>query len=166
MFPYPEIFFKAESAELLPSEALKLQLVANFMRAIPQYVLQIDGHTTFIGDPGQNHALGMQRAGVVKKALVNMYKIDPRRVLVRSWGDELPYYDNQNPEIRLRNRRANLYLMLPLRNFPYNEKGLNTYGVKAVGDLYITKERESDREWAWPATPPPGAPAAPVGQAK
>jgi outer membrane protein OmpA-like peptidoglycan-associated protein len=166
MFPYPEIFFKAESAELLPSEALKLQMVANFMHAIPQYVLQIDGHTTFIGDPEENYGLGMQRANVVKKALVSMYKIDPRRVLVRSWGDELPYYDNQNPEIRLRNRRADLYLMLPLRNFPYNEKNLNTHGVKAVGDLYITQERESDTEWAWPATPPPGSARPPVGKAR
>lgn len=167
VFPYPEIFFKAESADLLPSEAIKLETVANFLHAIPKYVLQIDGHTTFIGAPRDNYKLGLERAKQVKRALVNMYKIDPRRILVRSWGEELPYYDNQNPEIRLRNRRANLYLMLPLRNFPYNEKGLNTFGENAVGDIYITRERNSDKEWAWPATPPPGGRSAiPVGRAK
>jgi hypothetical protein len=47
MFPYPEIFFKMKSADLIPSEALKLESVANFLHAIPQYVLQIDGHVIF-----------------------------------------------------------------------------------------------------------------------
>jgi hypothetical protein len=86
-----------------------------------------------------------------------MYHIDPRRILIRSWGEELPRYDNQHPELRYRNREANLYLKLPLRNFPYNEKHMFTFGVKAVGDIYNTKERYSDEEWAWVDTPPPGA---------
>jgi outer membrane protein OmpA-like peptidoglycan-associated protein len=166
MFPYPEIFFKYHSAELLPSEALKLESVANFMHAIPQYILQIDGHTTFLGTARENYTLGLKRARNVKNALVKMYNVDARRILVRSWGEELPAYDNQNPEVRLRNRRANLYLMLPLRNFPYDEKRLHTHGVCAVGDVYITQERDRDTEWAWPARPPQGAGKPPVGMAR
>ena len=157
MFPYPEIFFKPKSADIIPSEALKLEAVANFLNAIPQYVLQIDGHSDFIGGTDENYDVAKSRAENVKKLLVNMYHMDPKRVLVRSWGEELPRYDNQNPEKRLRNRQANLYLMLPLRNFPYNEKNLYTYGVKAVGDLHITQERDSDTEWATPIKAPPGS---------
>ena len=157
MFPYPEVFFKQKSAELIPSEALKLESVANFLHAIPQYELQIDGHTTFIGDPGDNHKLGMQRAAAVKDALVKMYRIAPERIRLRSWGEELPRYDNQNIDLRQRNREANLYLMLPLRNYPYDEKNLHTFGVPAVGNIYNTQERGNDEEWAWPDKPAPGS---------
>lgn len=154
MFPYPEIFFQPKSADLIPSEALKLESVANFLHAIPQYVLQIDGHTTFFGKSADNQKLGLDRARHVKDALVKIYKVHPDRILIRSWGEELPRYDNQNPDSRLRNREANLYLMLPLRNYPYDEKKLHTFGVQAVGDIYNTQERESDPEWAWPANRP------------
>lgn len=153
MFPYPEIFFQEKSAELLPSEALKLESVANFLHAIPQYVLQIDGHTTFLGTTKDNHKLGMARARSVKDAMVRIYNIRPERIAIRSWGEELPRYDNQNPDSRLRNRQANLYLKLPLRNFPYDEKRLHTFGTPAIGDIYNTQERNGDREWAWPDKP-------------
>ncbi len=165
MFPYPEIFFKYKNPDLIPSEALKLESVANFLHAIPQYVLQIDGHTDLMGDTKDNYALGMKRANNVKEALVKIYGIDPRRILVRSWGEELPRYDDRNPEVRQMNRQANLYLMLPLRNFPYDEKNLRTFGVPAVGDIYNTQVRDDDEEYAWPATPPPGV-GLPVGQAR
>lgn len=163
MFPYPEIYFKPKSAELIPSEALKLESVANFLKAIPQYVLQIDGHTNFMGSTQDNHKLGLERAKAVKDALVKMYSINPARVLMRSWGEELPRYDNQNPDLALRNDEANLYLMLPLRNFPYDEKRLHTFGNAAVGDIYNTQERNADTEWAWPAKPAPGSNRPPVG---
>lgn len=166
MFPYPEIFFKEKSADLLPSEALKLESVANFMLAIPQYTLQIDGHTTFIGGSQENYKLGMERAKNVKDALVNIFHIHPARIAIRSWGEELPRYDNQNPDIRQKNRQANLYLMLPLRNFPYDEKHLHTFGTPAVGDIFNTQERDADTEWAWPNVPPPGAPVPIVGAGK
>jgi outer membrane protein OmpA-like peptidoglycan-associated protein len=162
MFPYPELFFPHKRADILPSEAIKLEAVANFLHAIPQYVLQIDGHTCFLGDTKENYQLALARAQHVKDALVRMYCVDPRRIEIRSWGEELPRYDNQNPEVRQMNRQANLYLKLPLRNTPYNEKNLHTFGVKAVGDVFITRERYSDTEWAWPDTPPPGADGPPV----
>jgi outer membrane protein OmpA-like peptidoglycan-associated protein len=157
MFPYPEIFFKHKSADLLLSEALKLESVANFLHAIPQYMLQIDGHNDFFGDTKPNYELAMARAKNVKQALVQTFSVHPERIAIRSFGEELPLYDNQNPEMRQLNRQANLYLRLPLRNCPYNEKKLHTFDVKAVGDIFNTQERYSDNEWAWPDTPPPGS---------
>jgi outer membrane protein OmpA-like peptidoglycan-associated protein len=162
MFPYPEIFFQEKSADLLPSEALKLEAVANFLKAVPQYTLQIDGHTTFIGNTADNYKLGMARATTVRDSLIKMYCIDASRVQIRSWGEELPRYDNTNPDLAQRNREANMYLMLPLRNFPYDEKRLHTFGVPAIGDLYNTQERDQDIEWAWPAKPVPPVPSPPI----
>jgi outer membrane protein OmpA-like peptidoglycan-associated protein len=162
MFLYPEIFFRQTSSDLIPSEALKLESVANFLHATPQYVLQIDAHTTFLGSSKDNYQLALARGRNVKDALVKMYKVHPERILIRSWGEELPRYDNQNPDTRPRNDQANLYLMLPLRNFPYDEKHLHTFGVNAVGDIYNTQERDGDKEWAWTAKPPPGSERPPV----
>lgn len=153
MFPYPEIFFKAENSELLPSEAIKLEAVANFLRAIPQYVLQIDGHTSFLGTTEDNYKLAMARARNVKNALVTMYKVHPQRIAIRSFGEELPRYDNHHPDNRYKNNQAYLYLKLPLRNYPYDEKNLHTFGIKAVGDVYNNQERLADTEWAWPDKP-------------
>jgi hypothetical protein len=34
----------------------------------PQYELQIDGHTTFVGDSADDHKLGMKRAGLSGRA--------------------------------------------------------------------------------------------------
>ncbi len=155
MFPYPELFFQDDSAEILPTEALKLEAVANFLLSIPQYHLQIDGHTTFFGDPADNKKLALARAEIVRDTLVKVFHIHPLRIHVRSWGEDMPRYDNQNPDIAQRNREANLYLRLPLRNYPYDEKHLHTFGVNAVGDLYNTQERGKDTEWAWPAEPVP-----------
>jgi outer membrane protein OmpA-like peptidoglycan-associated protein len=159
MFPYPEIFFQEKNADLLSSEALKLESVANFLHAIPQYMLQIDGHTSFMGNTKDNYKLGLARATNVREALIKMYKVHPSRIVIRSWGEELPRYDNQNPGVALKNHEANLYLKLPLRNFPYDEKRLHTFGVNAVGDLYNTQERNKDTEWAWPAHPAPPPPS-------
>jgi hypothetical protein len=164
MFPYPEIFFKHKSADLIPSEALKLESVANFLHAIPQYVLQVDGHTDFLGDSKPNYELALARAKNVKQALVRTFHVHPERIRIRSFGEELPLYDNQNPEVRQLNRQANLYLLLPLRNYPYNEKNLHTFGVKAVGDIFNTQERNRDTEWAWPDTPPMGWSRPPMGR--
>ena len=163
MFPYPEIFFQVNRSDLLSSEALKLEAVANFLHAIPQYTLQIDGHTTFLGDTRENNKLASARAESVKHAMVSIYKIHPDRIRIRSWGEELPRYDNQNPDVRPMNDQANLYLMLPLRDFPYDEKYLHTFGVRAVGNIYNTQERDKDTEWAWPSKPPADA-ALPVMQ--
>jgi len=153
LFPYPEIFFQPKKAFLLPSEAIKLEAVANFLHAIPQYTLQIDGFTTFLGSTEENYKLAMERATNVKKAMVEIFKVHPDRIAIRSWGEELPLYDNQNPDWRSRNRQANLYLKIPLRNFPYDEKHLHTFGTVAVGDIYNTRERDGDKEWAWTDKP-------------
>ncbi len=150
MFPYSEIFFQERSADLIPSEALKLEGVAAFLRAIPHYVLQIDGHTTFSGHPAENYRLGMQRALSVKSALVKFYNVRPERIVVRSWGEKFPRYDNEKLDTRLRNREANLYLVLNLMNYPYDEKHLHTFGTRAVGRIYNTVERNGDNEWASP----------------
>jgi len=150
MFPYTEIFFQEHSSDLIPSEGLKLENVAAFLHSIPQYVLQIDGHTTVSGRHADNYRLGMERARSVKNCLVKLYKIPPTRILIRSWGEEFPRYDNGNPDLRLRNSETDLYLVLPLKNFPYDEKHLHTFETRAIGEIYNNVERNSEAEWAQP----------------
>ncbi len=36
VFPYPEVFFRATKADIVPSEAIKLEAAANFLHAVPE----------------------------------------------------------------------------------------------------------------------------------
>lgn len=150
-FPYTEIFFQANSAQLLSSEAMKLEDVAKFLHLIPQYVLIIDGYS--IPDSGllETRQLARQRAAVVKEALVRTYRIRSNRIKIRTIGSEYSPYALENPETRFRNALAKLHLRLPLRSTPYNEKQLYTFTQAASGDILNARERLSDTEWAWPA---------------
>jgi len=150
-FPYTEIFFQPNSAQLLSSEAMKLEDVAKFLHLIPQYALIIDGYS--IPDPGllETKQLARQRASVVKEALVRTYKIRSDRINIRSIGSEYSPYALEHPETRFRNAVAKLHLRLPLRNTPYNEKQLYTFTRAASGDILNAQERLSSTEWAWPA---------------
>jgi outer membrane protein OmpA-like peptidoglycan-associated protein len=151
VFPYTEIFFQENSAQLLSSEAIKLEDVAKFLHLIPQYSMVIDGFSIPGSGQLETKQLARQRAAVVKEALVRTYKIRSDRINIRSIGSAYSPYAVENPETRMRNALATLYLRLPLRNSPYNEKQLYTYNQAASGDILNARERLSDMEWAWPA---------------
>ncbi len=53
MFPYPEIFFPEKTAELIPSEALKLESVANFLH----------GDSSVLASDRWSHKLHRQHCG-------------------------------------------------------------------------------------------------------
>jgi len=149
-FHYVEIFFRIDSADLLPSEAGKLENVAHFLQMIPSYDLIIDGYSI----PGSEAAIGrrlaLQRAEVVKKALVHTYKVSRNRIIVHSMGCDYPRYRHDDPGTNLQNAQSVLYLRLPLRGAPYDEKHLHTFGRPVTGVVMNDRERNSDVEWAWP----------------
>lgn len=149
-FHYVEIFFQANSANLLPSEAGKLEKVADFLQLIPHYVLVIDGYSIPGWENGRSLRLAMQRAEAVRKALISTYNVSPKRIMVRSIGNSCPRYTYEDPGANLKNAQAVLYLKLPLRNSPYDEKHMHTFGLPMSGVVMNDRERNADDEWAWP----------------
>ncbi len=153
-FHYIEVFFRANSADLLPSEAGKLGHVAGFLQMIPPYELVIDGHSIPGLEAGKSRRLALQRAEVIRNALARAYGVNAQRIKVRSMGSAYPRYRYDDPGENLRNAEAVVYLRLPLRNAPYDEKHLHTFGRPVNGLVFNGRERNSDEEWAWPASQP------------
>jgi len=153
-FHYIEVFFREHSADLLPSEAGKLENVASFLQMIPQYELVIEGYSIPGLEAGQGRRLALQRAEVIKNALARAYGVNPQRIKARSMGSAYPRYKYDDPAANLQNAEAVVYLRLPLRNVPYDEKYLHTFGQPVSGRVFNDRERQSDEEWAWPASWP------------
>ncbi len=149
-FHYVEIFFRPKSADLLPSEAGKLENVATFLHMIPQYNLVIDGYSIPSLEREIGRELALKRAYTVKKALIDAYKVWPKRILVRSLGSAYPRYQYDDPGTNLQNAQAVLYLKLPLHGAPYDEKHMHTFGQPVTGVVMNDRERNGDDEWSWP----------------
>ena len=71
----------------------------------PRAVLLLGGHTDAIGTPNYNFILGDYRARSVKGYLAS-YGIDPRRLIVLSYGETQPLEPNDTHEGRASNRRV------------------------------------------------------------
>ncbi|MGC8908160.1 MAG: OmpA family protein [Desulfomonilaceae bacterium] len=153
-FHYIEVFFRENSADLLPSEAGKLADAAAFLQLIPPYELVIDGYSIPAVEARQGRRLALKRAEVIKSALARAYGVNAQRIKVRSMGSAYPRYKYDDPAANLQNAEAVVYLRLPLRNVPYDEKHLHTFGQPVTGRVFNDRERQSDEEWAWPASWP------------
>jgi outer membrane protein OmpA-like peptidoglycan-associated protein/predicted nucleic acid-binding Zn-ribbon protein len=65
-----KIFFPSESAEITTNEAQKLKQVKEFIKAHPKYRLKIIGGSDRTGSAEANQSLALERAQVVKAALI------------------------------------------------------------------------------------------------
>ncbi|WP_429884730.1 OmpA family protein [Geoalkalibacter halelectricus] len=103
------IHFDFDSAAIRPEHQSELQKAADFLRnnpQIPQIILA--GHTCHIGPEAYNQGLSERRANAVRKALIEQYGIDGRRLVARGYGETQPIADNNTREGREKNRRVEL----------------------------------------------------------
>lgn len=106
-----DIHFAYDSAEILPDEAVILQEAAGFLKQYPSVVVQIQGHCDERGTEEYNMALGSRRAGGVKQFLMDL-QIDPDRLYVISYGEELPIEPGHDEAAWAKNRRVHFMIGL------------------------------------------------------
>lgn len=98
----------------LKSESMKaIKKVAKLMKAFPNLVIEISGHTDSqnrTNDPNYNTKLSQNRADEVRKALIKE-GIDEKRVISRGYGDSVPVADNNSNEGRALNRRTEFVIL-------------------------------------------------------
>ena len=82
-----------------------LDSVAQYLKASPAVVLEIQGHTDNIGGSASNLTLSQKRAEAVKAYLVST-GIDAKRLTAKGFGLAVPVADNATAEGRARNRRV------------------------------------------------------------
>lgn len=87
------------------------RLVAE-LKANPDELVQIAGHTCDLGPEEYNDGLSKRRADAVRQYLVNQ-GIDAERVYAAGYGESQPTASNATPESRKENRRAVFTIVVP-----------------------------------------------------
>jgi outer membrane protein OmpA-like peptidoglycan-associated protein len=109
----PEHFvlnFQFDSDELTPESRALLPQVLNAVKGHPVPEVQVVGHTDTVGSPASNITLGMKRAEMIRKQLIDI-GLDPSLMEIVSHGeadlvvataDDVPEPRNRRVEITVR----------------------------------------------------------------
>jgi outer membrane protein OmpA-like peptidoglycan-associated protein len=103
--------FQPESAELTPSEQLKLAKIAEILRRYPDRDILVEGHTALAGTEAGRTQLSRDRAAAVADSFIAGGVRPPEQVVVRGRGAEQPLGDNNTEEGRRRNRRVEITIL-------------------------------------------------------
>jgi hypothetical protein len=84
-----------------------LDIVARVLRENPDLVVEIQGHTCWVGTDKYNQGLSERRAKAVVKYLEDK-GVDPARLQWQGYGESRPAFENKTREGRIKNRRVEL----------------------------------------------------------
>lgn len=104
------INFDFDSYRLRPESKQPLYDVAMMMKAYPEMLIKVYGHTDSLGTENYNNVLSLQRANAVIKYLKSQ-GIDGSRMEPEGCGKKYPIDTNQTPQGRFRNRRVEIEVM-------------------------------------------------------
>jgi outer membrane protein OmpA-like peptidoglycan-associated protein len=105
------IYFDTGKATIKPESYPVLDRVAEFLKANPDAIVEIQGHTDSVGSSSYNMSLSQARANSVKDYLVRYHGIDPRRLIAVGYGETKPIGDNTTREGRAMNRRVEFVII-------------------------------------------------------
>jgi outer membrane protein OmpA-like peptidoglycan-associated protein len=106
-FTLEDLAFDTATAELTPQALTAIDGVAAALRAHPEAVVLVEGHTDSRGDAAENVQLSRRRANAVRQALVDR-GVTEDRITTAAFGQDRPIAPNDTPEGRARNRRTEL----------------------------------------------------------
>jgi OOP family OmpA-OmpF porin len=86
----------------------QLKKIARILKNNPNLKIEIAGYTDDIGSEEYNLKLSQNRAQAVKNVLVKVYGIDPKRVVVKGYGEKYPLLPNDSATNRALNRRVEI----------------------------------------------------------
>ena len=99
------IFFEFAKAILKPESFPELNRTVEFLKNNPNVEIEIAGHTDNIGSEITNLKLSQKRAQAVADYLIE-HGIDPKRLIVKGYGESRPIAFNNTEEGRAMNRRV------------------------------------------------------------
>jgi len=86
----------------------EIKKVAEVLKANPHLKIEVAGHTDNIGSAKYNLWLSKKRAEAVKNILVNVYKVNPNRIVAKGYGEKYPLVPNTTSTNRALNRRVEI----------------------------------------------------------
>jgi outer membrane protein OmpA-like peptidoglycan-associated protein len=104
------LIFQVAKSKIEPGSFDELDMVVNMMKENPKMVIQLEGHTDYLGDPAKNLKLSQQRVDAVKNYLIAK-KISKGRVKTKAFGGTNPLSKDDTPEAHRLNRRVELRIL-------------------------------------------------------
>jgi OmpA-OmpF porin, OOP family len=104
------VLFAQSTTNLLPESFPELDVVAAFMRANPEVVIELAGHTDNRGVHAHNVKLSQARVNKVKEYLISK-GIDKKRITGKGYGGVKPIANNDSEESRKLNRRVEFIIL-------------------------------------------------------
>ena len=104
------INFDTDKWNIKPRYHAELKTVGDFLNQFPDAYGEISGHTDSTHTDDYNQRLSERRAQAVRDYIVKNFKIDPKRLTGKGYGEKRPIASNKTAVGRAKNRRieANL----------------------------------------------------------
>ncbi|HLW29346.1 MAG TPA: OmpA family protein [Brumimicrobium sp.] len=104
------LFFATNQSELEDISISELDRLVDFLKANPNIVIEIGGHTDNVGAPAYNQSLSEKRSQSVTNYLISK-SIDQSRFTAKGYGLSKPIADNSTEEGRAINRRVEMKIL-------------------------------------------------------
>lgn len=104
------LIFEVNKNKIDPDSYPELDIVVNMMRENPNMVIQLEGHTDFIGNPEKLMKLSEERVEAVKTYLTSK-KVNKSRIKTKAFGGTVPLSKDNTPEAHRLNRRVELRIL-------------------------------------------------------
>jgi len=82
----PTVLFRQGKSVIDPAQYAPIELIAIYMRNHPEAIVEVKGYASPEGNLELNQRLSIERANVVRNALINRYKIAPNRLTATGCG--------------------------------------------------------------------------------
>jgi outer membrane protein OmpA-like peptidoglycan-associated protein len=104
------LIFEMSKAKINPESYTELDLVVNMMNENKDMIIQLEGHTDYLGDAKQNMKLSESRVKAVKQYLVEK-KIPRHRIKTKAFGGTMPLSQDDTPQAHSLNRRVEVRIL-------------------------------------------------------
>lgn len=104
------LIFEVGNAKIDPESYTELDLVLNMMRENPTMIIQLEGHTDYIGVAADNMKLSQRRVDAVRDYLVNK-GVNKSRLKTKAFGGTQPLSRDNTPEGHRLNRRVEVRIL-------------------------------------------------------
>lgn len=104
------LIFQVGKSKISEESYSELNVLNNILKQNPNMVIQLEGHTDYVGDAKENMRLSQARVDAVKNHLVDL-GITKNRIKTKAFGGTVPLSREDTPEGHRMNRRVELRIL-------------------------------------------------------
>lgn len=104
------LIFQVGKSKISEESYSELNVLNNILKQNPNMVIQLEGHTDYVGDAKENMRLSQARVDAVKDHLVDL-GIAKNRIKTKAFGGTSPLSRDDTPEGHRMNRRVELRIL-------------------------------------------------------